>query len=149
MQNLNTIKPVALDRKSKTPEVPKIRLTHPSTSDAKDETLEAEEAITRTTKEKYPTFPRQLKPKTPTRGAVPQSGMKKAASAAALHAKPGLRAMSAIKAPSASNLIMAAKLSANKAGGGTRKFTPFSPAKGAAAATAGNDQSSNFMSKLR
>jgi len=120
---------------------PKIRLTHPSESDDLDSTMTADEAIASTVNKKFATLPRQPANKT---------GMKKAISTAAIPtpSTAGARTLSGMKAPSTSNLITAAKLSANKLGGATRKFTPHSPAKGTQP-TSPKPNSSALFNRLR
>ena len=120
---------------------PKIRVTHPSQSeeDPASVTMEADEAIEATSGAgKYATLPRPNKAAT---------GMKKAVSTAAINiTKPPHPALSGMKGVSTSNLITAAKLSANKLGGATRKFTPHSPAK---PGIPDASQSSNLINRLR
>ena len=121
---------------------PKIRVTHPSQSeeDPASVTLEADQAIESTSAGKYATLPRP--------GNKTATGMKKHVSTTAIN-KPNNSAalLSGMKGVSTSNLITAAKLSANKMGGATRKFTPHTPTKpGVQVET---NQSSNLMNRLR
>ena len=113
-------------------EPPKIRLIHPSQSEIADETLDVDDEEKMGTKAKFATLPRA--------GPNKNSAIKKAASSANIRGKPGIP--NSMKAPSTSNLITAAKLSANKMHGGTRKITPQSPA-------AKMTDNSDFTSRLK